>query len=308
MGTVMTHKVYGQDAKESLEAVCREITRIEALFSRFLPDSDISRVNRSAGIRSEKVSPETYNVLKEAHQYSNYSKGKFDVTIGPLVNVWGKSKESCTPPDESSIRQLLPFVNYHDLILSPRRLTAGLRHAGQSIDVGGLGKGFTGDKVREIFNTFGITSAYSNFGGNVVTLGAKPDGSPWLVGIQHPRKEEKVIGTVAVANCSVVTSGDYQRYITDSSGRRYHHILDPTTGFPSESGLISVSVVTESSLQADLLSTSVFITGMKTGHELLRRFPRTEAVLVDSALHVYITQGLKDRFRAEKDIAVTILQ
>jgi thiamine biosynthesis lipoprotein len=307
MGTVMTHKAFGLYTEDSLAAVCREVARIEGLLSRFLPDSEISRVNRSAGIKSEKVSCDTYEVLSKAVELSRNFPGCFDVTIEPLVALWNNNQNASTPPDESSIQQVLPLVNYRDLILDPWEMTAGLGNAGQSIDLGGIGKGFTGDKILEVFKKFGISSAYSNLGGNVVTLGSKPDGSPWHIGIQHPRQENKLIGSVSVVNQTVVTSGDYQRTFTDSQGKRHHHILNPTTGYPAESGLISVSIVTEKSLAADTLSTILFVAGMEKGLELLKSFPQTEAILVDPDLQVYVTQGLRTRFQAAKGIAVTIL-
>jgi thiamine biosynthesis lipoprotein len=307
MGTVMTHKAFGLHAEDSLKAVRREVAWIEGLFSRFLPDSEISRVNGSAGIKSEKVSLETYDVLSKAVEFSRCFPGCFDVTIEPLVTLWHTAKESLAQPDESSIKQVLPLVNYRDLILDPREITAGLGNGGQSVDLGGIGKGFAGDRIREVFKRFGISSACSNLGGNVVTVGAKPDGSPWQIGIQHPRQEDSLIGAVSVVNQTVVTSGDYQRTFTDSQGKRHHHILDPTTGYPAESGLISVSIVTEKSVAADPLSTIVFVAGMETGLAFLRSLPETEAIVVDSNLNVYVTPGLRYRFQAAKGIEVTIL-
>jgi thiamine biosynthesis lipoprotein len=307
MGTVITHKAFGLLAKDSLVAVYREVARLEGLLSRFLPDSEISRVNGSAGIQSEKVSCETYDLLSKAIEFSRSFPGCFDVTIQPLVALWHTGRESSAQPDESSIKQILPLVNYRDVILDPWERTAGLRNVGQSVDLGGIGKGFAGDKVREVFKGFGISSAYSNLGGNVVTVGAKLDGSPWHVGIQHPRQKNNLIGSVSVVDQTVVTSGDYQRYFTDSQGKRRHHILNPTTGYPSESGLISVSIVTAKSVEADALSTVLFVAGMEKGLEYLKRFPQTQAILVDSSLNVYVTQDLRYRFQAAKGIKVTIL-
>jgi thiamine biosynthesis lipoprotein len=307
MGTVMTHKAFGLHAEDSLEAVCREVARIEGLLGRFLPDSDISRVNGSAGTKSEKVSRETYEMLSKALEFSRSFPECFDVTIGPLVALWHTAKKSLTQPDASSIKQVLPLVNDQDLILDPWEITVGLRHAGQSVDLGGIGKGLAGDKILQVFKRFGISSAYSNLGGNVVTLGVKPDGSPWQIGIQHPRRENGLLGSVSVVNQAVVTSGDYQRYFADHEGKRHHHILDPRTGYPAESGLISVSIVSDKSLAADALSTILFVAGMEKGLEFLKSFPQTEAILVDADLHVYITQGLRTRFQADKSILVTIL-
>jgi thiamine biosynthesis lipoprotein len=307
MGTVVTHKAFGLGAEDSVEAVCGEVARIEELLSRSLPSSEISRVNGSAGITSEKVSAEPFEVLSKAVEFSRTFPGCFDVTIEPLVTLWAMGKEAFAQPDEARIKQVLPLVNYRDLILDPWEMTAGLRQVGQAVDLGGIGKGFAGDRIREVFRDFGVSSAYSNLGGNVVTLGTKPDGSPWQIGIQHPRQENKIIGAVSVVDQTVVTSGDYQRYFTDSQGKKHHHILNPTTGYPAESGLISVSIVTERSLAADALSTIVFVAGMEKGLECLRSFPQTDAILVDSDLQVYVTQGLRDRFQADTGIEVTIL-
>ncbi|MEN6621688.1 MAG: FAD:protein FMN transferase, partial [Smithella sp.] len=235
-------------------------------------------------------------------------QGCFDITMGPLVSLWSADPDTTRPPDISQIRQTLHLVNYRDLILDPYQRTAGLRKAGQSIDLGGIGKGFTGDKILVTYREFGISSAYSNLGGNVVTLGAKPDGSPWQIGIQHPRQENRIIGAVSVVNQSVVTSGDYQRYITDNDGNRYHHILDPSTGYPSESGLISVTVVADNSMTADALSTILFIAGMKKGLEILRNYPQTEVILVDTNMQIFVTKGLKDHFQADDNIQVNILE
>jgi thiamine biosynthesis lipoprotein len=199
------------------------------------------------------------------------------------------------------------LVNYRDLILNPGRRTAGLRNAGQSVDLGGIGKGVAGDRIVEVFERFGISSAYSNLGGNVVTVGAKPDGSPWQIGIQHPRQQNGLIGSVSVVGETVVTSGDYQRCFMDSRGKRHHHILDPTTGYSAESGLISVSIVTDRSVAADPLSTIVFVAGLEKGLSFLRGFPQTEAILVDTDLQVYVTQGLRSRFQAANGMAVTVV-
>ncbi len=307
MGTVMSHKAFGANAEPCLKAVAREINRLEALLSRFLAESDISRVNESAGFTSKRVSHETYEVLAKSVEYSRRYPGCFDVTIEPLVNLWKQAKETFAPPSQSAIEQTLSLVDYRDLALNPWELTAGLANIGESVDLGGIGKGFAGDKILEVYKAYGITSAYSNLGGNVVTLGTKPDGSPWHIGIQHPREEIQLIGMVAVENQSVVTSGDYQRYFLDGQGKHYHHILDPKTGYPAESGLISVTIVAVPSVAADALSTIIFVAGMEKGIEILKGVPGTDAILVDSELRVFVTQGLKDRFEAAKGVAVTFL-
>jgi FAD:protein FMN transferase len=304
MSTVMTHRAFGKHAEESLMAVGEEAIRMEKMLSRFIPESEISRINRSAGIKCERLSPETYEVLSRTIEFSRYCQGLFDVTMGPLITLWNNGKDTFKPPEESRIREVLPLVDYTDLFLDPCEMAAGLQRMGQSIDLGGIGKGFAGDKFSEVFKKYGVSSAFTNIGGNVVALGTKPDGSPWRVGIQHPRQENGLIGFVSVTDKAVVTSGDYQRYFTDHFGKRHHHILDPSTGYPSESGLVSVSIVADSSTIADALSTILFIAGMKKGLGFIRRFPGTEAIFVDTDLQVHVTAGMKECFQAGKGIRV----
>lgn len=306
MSTAMTHGAFGKHAEEALGAVRDEAVRLEELLSRFIHGSEISRINRSAGMKCERVSGDTYEVLARAVEFSR-SQHLFDVTIGPLVALWNSRKAAYKAPEASRIKQALSLVNYTGLLLDPYEKTAGLQKIGQLIDLGGIGKGFAGDKFLEVFRKYGISSAYTNIGGNVAALGTKPDGSPWRVGIQHPRQENSLIGFVSVADKAVVTSGDYQRYFIDGSGKRYHHILDPSTGYPAESGLVSVTIVADSSTDADALSTMLFVAGMEKGLSLLERFNGTEAIFVDMDLQVHITAGLKECFQAAEGIDVNIL-
>ena len=308
MGTIMTHKAYGQNADEALVAVFQEVIRLEKLLSRFLPGSDISQINQNAGFIPTRISRESFIVLNEAVKFSKTCPGCFDITIEPLVNLWKIGKERNLEPEEMLIEMTIPLVNYEDLILNPFENTAGLRNFGQSIDLGGIGKGYTADRVKEVFLQYGVHSAYSNLGGNVVTLGTKPDGSPWVIGIQHPRREKQLIGAVSVLNQTVVTSGDYQRYYIDGNGNRHHHIIDPKTGYPAESDLMSVTIVSENSLVADALSTIIFIAGLNKGRDILQGYPQTGAVLVDTKMTVYITRDLSERFLSEEGFEVTVLK
>lgn len=307
MGTLITNKVYGEKAEEALKAALKETERLEGVLSRFIFNSEISRINNSAGISSIKVSNETYEVLSRAVEFSRCCHGCFDVTVGPLVTLWALAKDKSKPPEESSINKILPLIDYTDLVLDPCEKSVYLKKKGQSIDLGGIGKGFAADLILEVFGEHEVTSAFTNFGGNVAAIGSKPDGAPWSVGIRHPRKVNGLIGVVSVVNKSVVTSGDYQRYFIDGSGKRYHHILDPKTGYPSESGLISVTIVADKSMAADAISTILFIAGMDKGIEVLKSFPGTEAVFIDTNLTIYVTKGLKDSFCTAGEINLKIL-
>jgi len=307
MGTVITHRVYGVYAQAGLAAVLEEIIHLEKLFSRFLLDSDISRINQSAGITQERISPETHEILTQAIEFSHMSQGRFDITIEPLTHLWNQMSNSNSSPDKTRIEHLLPLVNYSDIILDPWQMTAGLRYAGQSIDLGAIGKGFAGNAILKIYKKFEISSAITNLGGNVVVSGSKPDGSPWMVGIQHPRDESAIIGAVAVTDCNVVTSGDYQRFFIDGNGVRQHHIIDPLTGYPACSHLMSVTTIAEDSIVSDVLSTTLFIVGMQAGLELLRFFPQVEAIFIDTDMNVFITPGLEKIFFAEQEVNITTI-
>lgn len=305
MGTEMAHKAFGRHAIEALKAVPNESQRLERLLSRFLPESDISRINRSAGIKYENISLEVYEIFLHAIECSDISQGLFDITVGPLVDLWDY-KHALKPPANNKIEMVLPLINYKDLELNAVHKTVGLKKSGQSVDLGGIGKGFASDRFMEIFKEYGVTSAFSNIGGNVSTLGNKPDGSPWLVGIRHPRLNG-LLGAVAVTGKAVVTSGDYERYFMDKEGRRFHHILNPITGYPAGSGLVSVTVVAGSAMTADALSTAIFVAGLERGTALIKKYPGAEAVLVDEKLSVYVTQGLRQCFQTSAEINVNYM-
>lgn len=202
---------------------------------------------------------------------------------------------------------MLPLVNFSDIVFDGDKKTVALKKAGQSIDIGGIGKGYAADKVIEIFKKHDMESAFTNFGGNVAVLGAKPDSSPWNIGIRHPRNENSIIGVVSLINKSVVTSGDYQRYFIDQKGNRYHHILNPSTGYPSESGLISVTVIADSSMAADALSTIIFISGINHVKKYLDVFPGTEVILIDKNLKIYLSSGIRNDFKPINCMKVKIL-
>jgi thiamine biosynthesis lipoprotein len=307
MGTVISSKVFGEQAKEALKAAEEEVVRLEGLLSRFLPESEISRINNSAGICYEKISSETYEVLLRADEYSKCCPGCFDVTVAPLIDLWRNARGTAKPPDKSVIKRILSQVDYTNLIINPCEKAVFLKSAGQFLDLGGIGKGFAADLILKVFKKYEVSSAFTNFGGNVAAIGTKPDGSPWRIGIQHPRNENSIIGVVAIVNQSVVTSGDYQQYFIGNNNKRYHHILNPSTGYPSESGLVSATIIADSSVAADALSTILFIAGMNKGIELLKSFPETEAILIDKDLQVYITQGLKECFQTVERVKINIL-
>jgi len=307
MGTLMAHRAYGVSAETCLADIQAAAFRLEAQFSRFNPQSDISRINQNAGREPVIISRTTFEGLSHALSFSKRHQAYLDITIGPLVDLWRKSRETGEPPEAAHLRQALSRVNAASLVLTPGQNTAWLPFPGQSIDLGGIGKGLAGDHFLELYQKHGIRSAYSNLGGHVVALGCRPDGSPWKIGVQHPRQPDCLIGLVSVEGKSVVTSGDYQRFFTGRRGEHFHHILDPGTGYPAQSGLASVTVVAESSTAADALSTILFVAGLQTGLDILNLHPGCEGIFVDQAIAVWITPGLKDTFIPADGVMWTIL-
>jgi len=299
MGTVITQKVYGANGKTATAEAMQRLEYLDKLLTFNAPEGDVYALNINAGKGEVNLNPITLKILNKAQQVAELSNGAFDVTVGPLVKSWGIGTEQQHVPAAEEIHNLLALVNYKDLYLNGQ--SAGLKKVGQMVDLGGIAKGYAGDEVVQIYKKHGIDSGFVNIGGNVVTLGSKPDGSPWTVGIRNPRPQEgvsgqQIVGTVTVNNKAVVTAGDDQRYF-EQDGKRYHHILDPHTGYPAESDLMSVTLITDSSFDADALDTAVFILGLEKGKELLRKYGGIEAVFITKDKKIYVTDGLKSNFQ-----------
>ena len=307
MGTVITQSAFGATAGRALQAANDELARLEALLSRFHSDSEVSQINRQAGVSDIRLSLDTLHVLEFAAEYSQLYGGLFDVTVGPLVRLWQRYRAERQAPARAAVDAALALAAHADLVIDAATGRAGLRRCGQSIDLGGIGKGYAGDRLLAIYREYDVTSALVNLGGHVVAIGQKPDGSPWRVGVRHPRREDLVLGLVSVADKTVVTSGDYQRFFVDRDGRRYHHILDPHTGYPADAGLSSVTIVTASSTLADVLSTAVFVAGSEIGSNIIGMCPGVEAILVDKASRVLVTPGLRGCFEVAGDIDVSFM-
>ncbi|MEL7565565.1 MAG: FAD:protein FMN transferase [Dehalobacterium sp.] len=297
MGTVVTLKAYGPNAPKAVDEGMKRIEDVQDKMTINVSDSEINQLNVSAGNRVYvPLSSDSIYVLKTALKYAQLSQGSFDVTIGPFVRSWGSFTQNPQIPSPTEINRIKKLINYRDLEINEKENTARLKNPGQMVDLGGIAKGYAGDEVIKIFKTYGIESAFVNLGGNVVVLGGKPDGSPWHVGIQNPRAQDGgCIGVLELRDGTVVTSGDYKRYF-EESGIRYHHILDPKTGYPSQSDLISATIVTERSIDADALSTAVFVLCLAKGLDLVQSLEGVEAVLITRDRRIHLTSGLKDSF------------
>ncbi|WP_242848959.1 FAD:protein FMN transferase [Syntrophomonas palmitatica] len=299
LGTIINQQVYGSNAKKAAEEVSARIKEFDALWTINQPGGDINKLNRHAGQGYVKLKPETINILMKARQIADLSGGAaFDITVAPLVKAWGIGTDHPRVISDEEVSRLLTLVNYRDVQINEATGSASLAKTGQMVDLGGIAKGYLGDLAIQIYKKNGITSAFANLGGNVVVLGGKPDGTPWKVGVQNPRSQTgDIVGVVDVIDKAVVTSGDYQRYFV-KDGKRYCHIFNPKTGYPADSGLMSVTIIASSSTDADGLS-KAYVLGLQKGLDLVKRYGKAEAIFITNDKKIYVTPGLKGKFHLE---------
>ncbi|MBE2280860.1 MAG: FAD:protein FMN transferase [Ignavibacteriaceae bacterium] len=265
--------------KYSLYIAFREIERIDSLLSWSIPTSEISKINLNSGKVAVKVSEEVFDLLSRAIAYCKEFDGYFDITIGPLTQLWGFSSDEIVmePPSETSIQELLPIVNYKLLVLDSTNRTAFLQKKGMAIDLGGIGKGYAIDRAAAKLRSEGTENFIINAGGDIFTSGNKVNGENWRVGVKHPREEDELFAIIETTNEAVVTSGDYERYFI-FEGVRYHHLLNPRTGYPVSKNM-SVTVISKTAEEADVYSTALFISASLNENEKLIKF---DCLIIDS--------------------------
>lgn len=297
MGTIINIKAYGKNAEKAVQASVDKISDIEKKMSVNIDSSEVNKINKNAGIAPVKVSKNTLDVVKASLIYSKKTKGSFDITVEPLVSLWGIGTDKARVPSKDEISNALSLINYKDVVINEKESTIMLKRKGQAIDLGAIAKGYTADELKKVLLNYNVSSAFLNLGGNVYVLGNKPDKTPWKIGVQNPLEPRgDYLGIVSVSDKSVVTSGNYERFF-ERNGKRYHHIFDTKTGYPAEKGLISVSIISDKSIDGDALSTSVYTLGLDEGKKLIESLKDVEAVFVTNDKKVYITSGLKDIFK-----------
>lgn len=254
MDTYMTLVAYGDNAEQALTEAGREINRLEALLSRTREGSEIWRINHGD---TTDISPEAVALIERALAYSGETGGAFDVTIAPLVDLWAINSDNPCVPSQPEIDALLPLVGSGHAHVDGSAVTLD---EGCAIDLGGIAKGYASDRVAAVFAESGITSGTASLGGNVYVCGSRPDGKPWSVAVQDPRGDGYAC-LLQLRDTFAVTSGGYQRYFTAPDGTVYQHIIDPKTGRPAESDLLSVTVVCPDGTRADAYSTALYVMG-----------------------------------------------
>ncbi len=291
-----------EDAGDAIEAGFAEIKKLEILLNYFSDDSEITAVNRAAGNKPVKVSRETMDMMKKTIDISKLTNGVFDPTIAPVVSLWNFSKNMLNHsiPYGSRINDAAALVDYRKIKMDYDKFEIYLEEKEMEIDLGGIAKGYAADKAVEAIKSKGIKSALVAVAGDIRGFGLNASGKSWRVGIQNPRPEsesekpwEDIFASLYLEDRAISTSGDYQRFFI-KDGRRFHHILDPETGFPAESDLVSVSVIAPEGYVTDGLSTAVFVLGLKKGLSFLQS-EGIDGVLINTDKKVFLTRNLKGK-------------
>lgn len=304
MDTVMELTVYSEN-DTVLSLAADRIAELEGSFSVTLSDSDISRLNSNGSCTLEN---DTAELMKNALEICESTSGNLDITVYPIVRAWGFTTGEYRIPSDNELESLLENVDYTSVSLSGNEATL---NDGMQVDLGSVAKGYTGDVLCELFRQNGVTSALINLGGNVQTLGAKPDGSKWKIAVQHPTDNENYLGILTLENMAAITSGGYERYFIGEDGKHYCHIINPHTGKPSDSGILSVTIVGESGLLCDALSTALFVMGLDEAEEYWSSHSDFDFIIMTADEKVYITEGLCECFTisdAYSSLPLTVIE
>lgn len=301
MNTYMTFTAYGEDAQAALQEAEECIQQVEGLWSVTDEDSEIYQANHSGG-QPVTVSEETAEIISFALEMAQRTGGALDPTIYPVLTAWGFTTDSKQVPSQQQIAQLLEQVGYDRIQLNGTELTVP---DGMELDLGAVGKGYTADLVTEILRRHGVTSALISLGGNIQAIGSRPDGSDWRLGIRAPW-ESGNLGVLTVSDAAVVTSGGYENYFDDEQGNIYWHILDPSTGYPADSGLQSVTIVGREGKMCDALSTALFVMGAQSAEQYWRENGGFEMLLVTDSGEILITEGIAENFTLNEGRTETV--
>lgn len=294
MDTIMTFTIYNENGEEILIDAEQEIRRLEKLLSVTMEDSDISKLNENAGKKDVHISEDAMELLSLGKAIGEETGGCFNIAISPIVKAWGFTEEEKRVPSPEEIEGLLQLVSPEDILLERESGKAFLQKAGMAVDLGGIAKGYAADRVAELLRAEGVTSGFFSLGGNLMSIGRKTEGEPWKAAVVNPLDTEDYVGMLEFSDCAVVTSGGYQRFF-EKDGKRYHHIIDPATGYPAESGLQAVVIVCENATRADALSTALFVMGLDDAVSFWREKNDFEAIFIMDN-EVIATEGLKDSF------------
>jgi thiamine biosynthesis lipoprotein ApbE len=299
MGTTFTITIEGfADAPRAAQAAFDEIRRIDRLLSTYKSESEISEVNRRAAREPVVVGPDFRAVVAASRIYYDLSDGAFDPTVYPLMQTWGFRKKENRLPTSEEIEKVLPLVNYQKVVLDDAAHAVSFADEGMALDFGGIAKGYAVDRAVEALKELGVTRAIVDAGGNFYGLGTPVGRKRWKAGIRHPIRLDEIIAQFPVSNAGVATSGNYERFF-EIDGTKYCHIMDPRTGRPVPH-MLSATVIADTAMAADALSTSAFVLGEKRGLNLIEDLPGVEGMLIvqdadmTDGFRILLSSGLKD--------------
>ncbi len=293
MDTALEIRAYGVESTVVGEAVDLVLS-MENRLSVTIETSDVAQLNEDGTVSADPVTAE---LVRSALALCDETGGALDITIFPVLRAWGFTTSDYSVPSEAALRDLLERVDYRAVSVSGSRITVP---DGAMIDLGSVAKGYACDRMRAVLTEGGATSALIDFGGNICAIGAKPDGSPWRIGIRSP-EGNGLAGSVTVTDGYVVTSGGYERFFTGDDGTVYWHLIDPETGYPAKNGLISVTIVGTEGTRCDALSTALFVMGTEKAVSFWREKQDFDAILITDDGRILLTPGAADRFTADKD-------
>lgn len=265
-------------AEQNIDKAVAEITRIENLISEWRPETQISQVNQNAGIKPIKVDKEVFDLTKKGIYFSKLTDGAFDISIVAMNKIWKFDDSMDELPSEQAIKESVRHVGYQNIILDSTNSTIFLRNPGMKIGFGSIGKGYAADKTRDLMKSMGVKAGIIDASGDISTWGTQPDGKPWAIGINNPFNDHKMAAVLYFKENAVTTSGSYEKY-AEIHGKRYSHIMNPKTGYPS-TGLTSVTITGPNATMANGFSTSIMVLGEKEGLKLLKQFPEYHYLLI----------------------------
>ncbi|OPB85789.1 thiamine biosynthesis protein ApbE [Elizabethkingia ursingii] len=265
-------------AEQNIDKAIAEITRIENLISEWRPETQISQVNQNAGIKPIKVDKEVFDLTKKGIYFSKLTDGAFDISIVAMDKIWKFDDSMDELPSEQAIKESVRYVGYQNIILDSTNSTIFLKNPGMKIGFGSIGKGYAADKTRDLMKSMGVKAGIIDASGDISTWGTQPDGKPWAIGINNPFNDHKMAAVLYFKENAVTTSGSYEKY-AEIHGKRYSHIMNPKTGYPS-TGLTSVTITGPNATMANGFSTSIMVLGEKEGLKLLKPFPEYHYLLI----------------------------
>ena len=301
MDTYMEVDAYGDNGEKAVAKAEKEVNKLDSILSTGKSISEISKLNKN---KKQVVSADTMSLIKESVKISKETNSAFNPTIYPLMELWGFTTKNYYVPKDNEIKPLLNHMDIDNIKIDERKNEVSFKDSNMKIDLGAIAKGYTSSKIIDIFKENNIKSGMVTLGGNVQVLGKKPDGSLWKVGIQNPIGEDEYLGVLQTSDKAVITSGGYERNFT-KNGKIYHHILDPSNGYPANNGLTSVTIISSDGTLADALSTSLFVMGKDKAIDFYKKSNYNfDFILYSSDNKLIISDGIKDIFSSDLDIKV----